>query len=98
MRRSVLSLILLLATGCSKSDPQPVGTPPAPPPAAMALQPGMAKDPVCGKIVVAAQMPRETINGVLYYFCSEACEERAKAAAGRPTAGSPDVTAVDPIR
>ena len=89
MRNGALCLILLAGIGCSKTETPRAALPAVAAPAA--LQPGMARDPICGKIVIAAQMPRETINGTLYYFCSEQCEERAKARAGRPTGSSPDV-------
>jgi YHS domain-containing protein len=92
MRRLIVALLLLAWGGCSKSDSGPAAPPasteaapvqPAPvgsgAPAAAARADGV-RDPVCGKrIENPSSMPREEIDGVLYYFCSEACEERAKA-------------------
>ena len=36
----------------------------------------MAKDPVCGKYVLAWKARRTTIKGKNYYFCSDECQKR----------------------
>ena len=36
----------------------------------------MAKDPVCGKYVLAWEARRTTIKGKHYYFCSDECQKR----------------------
>ena len=87
MRTSAaIAIVVLLLEACSGQTSVPPQT------GSSATRSAQARvtDPVCGMKVDPMVSPREEVQGRMFYFCSEACEEEFKkspAAFVRPVPG-----------